>query len=76
MSQLVQQRLRNVKKRTVMHVQSCSFANLKRNSLYRAVRFAKFEGIWGFSILSILLVDLLGNTCLLARAQKVLVRGS
>ena len=42
MSQLVQQRLRNVKKRTVMYVQSCSFANLKRNSLYRAVRFAYF----------------------------------
>ena len=37
------------------------------------MRFAKFEGIWGFSVPSILLADLLGNTCLLARTQKVLV---
>ena len=50
-----------------------NYSIIQWNSLYRAVRFAKFEGIWGFSVPSILLADLLGNTCLLARAQKVLV---
>ena len=35
------------------------------NSLYRAARFANFEGILGFSVPSIILADLLGNTCLL-----------
>ena len=33
-------------------------------SLYRAARFANFEGIVGFSVSSIILADLLGNTCL------------
>ena len=33
--------------------------------MYRAARFAYFEGILGFSVPSIILVDLLGNTCLL-----------
>ena len=37
-----------------------------------AVRFAKFEGICGFSVPSII-SDLLGNIRLLARIQKVLV---
>ena len=46
---------------------------LQRNSLHRAVHFAKFEGSLGFSVPSIILVDLLGNTCLLAWVQKVLV---
>ena len=31
------------------------------------MRFANFEGILGFSVPSIILVDLLGNTCLLVR---------
>ena len=38
---------------------------LKPNSLYRALCFVKFEGILGFSVLSIILADLLGNTYLL-----------
>ena len=51
-----------------------SFLNqLKPSSLYRAVRFANFEGILGFSVPSIILTDLLGNTCLPARVQKVMV---
>ena len=35
---------------------------LQPNSLYRAARFANFEGVLGFSVP---LADLLGNTCLL-----------
>ena len=35
------------------------------NSLYHAARFANFEGSLGFSVLSIILADLLGNACLL-----------
>ena len=30
------------------------------------MRFANFKGIWGFSVPSIILTDLLGNTCLSA----------
>ena len=33
--------------------------------MYRAARFANFEGILGFSVPSVFKVDLLGNTCLL-----------
>ena len=32
------------------------FPCLQRNSLYRAARIANFEGIWGFSVPSIILV--------------------
>ena len=32
------------------------------NTLYRAARLANFEGIWKFSVPSIILADLLGNT--------------
>ena len=32
-----------------------------------------FEGFWGFSVSSIVLADLLRNTCLLVRVQKVMV---
>ena len=32
--------------------------------LYRAVRFANFEGILGFSVSPIIVADLLGYTCL------------
>ena len=32
------------------------FIHLQRNSLYRAARIADFEGILGFSVLSIILV--------------------
>ena len=42
---------------------------LQWNSLYHAVRFANFR----FSVASIILADLLGNICLLARFQKVMV---
>ena len=38
---------------------------LSPNSLYRAARFANFEGILGFSVPSVILADLLGNACLL-----------
>ena len=41
----------------------------KLNSFYGAVRFANFEGILGFSVPSIILADLLGNTCLLERVK-------
>ena len=34
---------------------------LQPNSLYRAARFANFEGILSFSVPSIILADLLGN---------------
>ena len=39
------------------------------------MRFANFEAILGlgFSVPSIILTDLLGNACLLARVQKVMV---
>ena len=37
------------------------------------MRFANFEAILGFSVPSITLTDLLGNTCLLVRVQKVMV---
>ena len=55
--------------------------NLWGNSLYRAMPFAKsHNGImalgftyFGISVPSIFLGDLLGNTCLLARVQKVMV---
>ena len=33
--------------------------------MYRAARFANFEGILGLSVPSIILADLLGNKCLL-----------
>ena len=46
---------------------------LQWNSLYPVVRFANFKGICSFSVLSIILTDLLGNTCLFAWVQKVLV---
>ena len=36
-------------------------------------RFANFEGILGFSLLSIILADLLGNRCSFQRVQKVMV---
>ena len=36
-------------------------------------RFANFEGILGFSVLSIILADLLGNRCSFQRVQKVMV---
>ena len=32
-----------------------------------------FKGILGFSVASIILVNLLGNTCLLEQVQKVMV---
>ena len=50
-----------------MNVALISFIKfaIEPNSLYRAVRFANFEGILGFSVPSIMLGDLLGNTCLL-----------
>ena len=38
---------------------------LQPNSLHRATRFANSEGILGFSVPSIILAHLLGNTCLL-----------
>ena len=44
---------------------SCTESRLWPNSLHRAARFANFEGILGFYIFSIILADLLGNTCLL-----------
>ena len=37
------------------------------------MRFANFEGIKAFSVPSIILADLVGNTCLLARVQNVMV---
>ena len=40
-------------------------SQLQPNSLYRAARFANFEGILGLSVPSIILADLLGNKCLL-----------
>ena len=43
------------------------------DELYRAARFANFERILGFSAPSIILADLLGNTRLLERVQKVTV---
>ena len=43
------------------------------DELYRAARFANFERILGFSVPSIILADLLGNTRLLERVQKVTV---
>ena len=43
------------------------------NSLYRATRFAYFQGIWGFSVPSVILADLLGKTRLLEPVQKVMV---
>ena len=36
-------------------------------------RFANFEGILGFSVLSIILADLLGNRCSFQRVLKVMV---
>ena len=41
--------------------------------MYHAVRFTNFEGILGFFVPSIILVVLFGNTCLLARVQKVMI---
>ena len=35
--------------------------------------FLKFEGILGFSVPSIIFADLLGNTFLVERVQKVMV---
>ena len=43
------------------------------DELYRAARFGNFERILGFSVPSIILADLLGNTRLLERVQKVTV---
>ena len=43
-------------------------SSYKPNSLYRAARFANFEGILGFSVPSVILADLLGNACLLVIA--------
>ena len=40
-------------------------SSYKPNSLYRAARFANFEGILGFSVPSVILADLLGNASLL-----------
>ena len=39
--------------------------------LYRAAHFADVEGILGFSVPSIILANLLGNTRLFVRVQKV-----
>jgi len=50
-----------------------TFFDFIAKSLFRAVQFANFEGFLGFSVPSIILADLLGNTCLLARVQKVMV---
>ena len=36
-------------------------------------RFANFEGILGFAVLSIILAYLLGNRCSFQRVQKVMV---
>ena len=44
-------------------------------SLYRAARFVNFEGILGFSVPSIILANLLEDTRLLERLQKVIVFG-
>ena len=41
------------------------------NSLYRTAHFADVEGILGFSVPSIILANLLGNTRLFVRVQKV-----
>ena len=46
---------------------------LQCTSLYRTVCFANFEGILGFSVPSIITADLLGNTYLLSRIEKVMV---
>ena len=43
------------------------------NLLYRAVRFTNFKAIVDFSVLSIILADLSGNTWLPERVQKVMV---
>ena len=43
---------------------------LYRNSLYRAVRFANFEGILAFSVPSIILADLLGNNVYLHEFKR------
>ena len=51
--------------RTLWKAGTVAYSNLWLNLLYCAARFANFEGILGFSILSIILADLLGNTCLL-----------
>ena len=54
-------------------------AYLKINSLAKTplheFRVVEGSGLWapGFSVPSIILADLLGNTCLLARVQKVMV---
>ena len=42
-----------------------SFHKIKEFYIYSQIRFANFEGILGFSVPSIILADLLGNTCLL-----------
>ena len=42
-----------------------SFNKIKEFYIYSQIRFANFEGILGFSVPSIILADLLGNTCLL-----------
>ena len=39
-------------------------AHLLPDSLCRAARFEDFQGILGFSVPSIILAELLGNTCL------------
>ena len=54
------------------NIGSCiNFNNMtvQRNSSYRALCFGNF----GFSVPLIILADLLGNTCLLAQVQKVIV---
>ena len=48
-----------------------SSMGLLPNSLYRAAHFTDVEGILGFSVPSIILAKLLGNTRLFVRVQKV-----
>ena len=47
------------------------YMGLLPNSLYRAAHFADVEGILGFSVPSIILANLLENTRLFVRVQKV-----
>ena len=42
-----------------------SFHKIKEFDIYSQIHFANFQGILGFSVPSIILADLLGNTCLL-----------
>ena len=46
--------------------------NYKKVTVANQRSFLLFEGILGFSVPSIILADLLGNRCLVERAQKVM----